>query len=269
MKRKGYYKLTRVLSAGLLKQTLILCVVLFILTMVLLLANVNERSFVMAYETLMRMAGIRYMFLGALVMLTTMTAYRIYFDNFKAGGIYTLMMLPLPRRHVFLAYCSVGIISVLMLWTVQVAALMVSYFPVVARCQQEAARFAQIREAVLPFSAARTNGLFLAMVRSDLFHILLPQSWQEGLGSLLVMLAVGVLPVYGILIGGAKRTRASLMFLVTAVILWVLTSRFDIIARGADVTAYVAGVIITGIAVIFMVADGIRRLNRDASLTGW
>ena len=51
-----------------------------------------------------------------------------------------------------------------------------------------------------------TNGLFLAVVRSDLFHILLPQSWQEGIGSLLVMLAAGILPAYGMLTGGAKRT---------------------------------------------------------------
>ena len=267
--QNDYYKLTAVLFAGQLKQTLALCAGTIVTTLGLLLASVNQTSFVMSYETMIKMAGIRYVFLGAMAMLIFITAYKIYFDNFRSGGIYTLMMLPMPRRNVFLAYCAAGIISVLMLWTAQVAALMVSYAPVAARCQQEAAVYAHINEIVLPFSVVRTNGLFLAVVRSDLFHILLPQSWQEGIGSLLVMLAAGILPAYGMLTGGAKRTRFALMFLVTAVMLWVLSSRFDIFSMGADVTAYVVGVVVTAIIVVVMAADGIRRMNKDAGLTGW
>lgn len=266
--QSDYYKLTRRLFLGVFKRNLVLCALLFVLTFLMMLGSVNETSFVLPYESLIKMVGIRYVFLVALSMLTLMAAYRIYWDNFKAGGIYTLMMLPMPRRHVYLAYCTVGVASVLMIWTTQVLALTAAYLPVVARCQHAAATFELVQKTVLPFSVVRTNGLFLAAIRSDLFHVLLPQSWQEATNTLLTMLALGFLPAYGALLSGAKRGAVVFMFAMVAVP-WTFDRRLNIILQGADITAFVVSTLFVGLILVVAVFDGIRRMNKDANLIGW
>lgn len=264
--QSDYYKLTRRLFLGMFKQNMMLCALLFILTFVLLIGSVNENSFVFAYETLIKNAGIRYVFLGALAMITIMTAYRIYADNFLSGGIYTTMMLPMPRRHVYLAYCTVGVVSVLMLWTIQVAALTAAYLPVVARCQHMASVYERVNETVLPFSVARTNGLFLAVIRGDLWHVLLPQSWQEGLSSLSILLVMGVIPAYGVLLSGARRAMSFYIPCTIAAEFWCLGNRLDVFQEGIDVTAFVVNLVLAVLLAVAAVWDGVRRMNIDANI---
>lgn len=263
--QSGYYKLTRRLFLGMFKQNIMLCALLFILTFVLMIFSVNENSFVFAYETLMDNAGIRYVFLGALAMMTLMVSYRIYADNFLSGGIYTTMMLPMPRRHVYLAYCTVGVASVLMLWTIQVLALTAAYIPVVARCQHMATVYEQVNETVLPFSVARTNGLFLSLIRNGLWHILLPQSWQEGLSSLSALLVLGVVPAYAVLLNGLRRAII-LIPCVIADALWTLGCRLSLFQNGINMTAFVASMVLAALVTIVAVSDGVRRMDIDANL---
>lgn len=264
--QSDYYKLTRRLFLGMFKQNMMLCALLFILTFVLLIASVNENSFVYAYETLMNNAGIRFIFLGGLAMMTLMIAYRIYADNFLSGGIYTTMMLPMPRRHVYLAYCTVGVASVLMLWTMQVIALTAAYLPVVARCQHMSTVYEKVNETVLPFSVARTNGLFLAVIRGSLWHILLPQSWQEVLSSLSTLLVLGVVPAYGILLSGARRAMMLLIPSAIAVAIWTLGCRLDLFQDGINMTAFVASMVLAALVTVVTVLDGVRRINIDANM---
>lgn len=267
--QSGYYKLTRRFFVDVLKRNLMLCGALFIVTILLLIGSVGENSYVYPYESLIKQAGIQNVFLGALALLTLITAYQMYTENYKTGGVYTLMMLPMPRRHVYLAYCTVGVVSVLMVWTVQVLALFAAYLPVMAKCRYFADRYEQIQQIVLPFSLMRSNGLFLAVVRGELFHVLLPQSWQEGLSSLIAMLALGFVPAYGIFLSGARR--AALLFLPIGIVdaLWALGCRFDIFTNGVSVTEFVTSMSIAALVLVAAVWDGIRRMNRDANLIGW
>lgn len=264
--QSDYYKLTRRLFLGMFKQNMMLCALLFILTFLLLITSVNEISFVFAFETLMMNAGIRYVFLGALAIMTLMTAYRIYSDNFLSGGIYTTMMLPLPRRHVYLAYCTVGLASILMLWTIQVIALTAAYLPVVARCRHMATVYERVNETILPFSVARTNGLFLAVIRSGLGHVLLPQSWQEGLSSLSALLVLGVVPAYGVLLSGARRAMMLLVPCAIAVALWTLGCRLNLFRGGINMTSFIASMVIAALVTIVAVLDGVRNMNIDANM---
>lgn len=213
-------------------------------------------------------AGIRYLFLIAIAFCMIFEAVGIYSEAFKNGGVYTLMMLPMPRRNVFLAYCARGVVCMLMLFTVQTLALLASYAPVVALCQNAAEAYSNTYGRALPFVAERTNGLFLAVIRSDLFHILLPQSIPEAISSLLALLAAGCLPAYT-LTGGFRRTHsARSVFLVCSVVclFWALGCRFDSVTMGVDITAFVISTALMAFLAAGAIVDGVRRLNRDACL---
>jgi hypothetical protein len=268
MIQNGYSKLTRRLFLLSLKRILALCAALFVLTMILMIASVNEASFVQPFESLVALAGIRYVFLVGIAFAMGCEAGSIYNEAFRSGGIYTLMMLPTPRRNVFLAYCTRGAGCMLMLFTAQTLALLASYAPVTALCRNAAEAYSQASGAVLPFMAERTNGLFLAVIRSDLFHILLPQSVPEAVNSLLALLGAGCLPAYT-LAGGFRRMRtAQSIFLAgsTVCVLWALGCRFDSVTNGMDVTAFVASTALMALILAGAVTDGVRRLNKDASL---
>jgi hypothetical protein len=268
MIQNGYTKLTRRLFSLALRRTLGLCAALFALTVILMLASVGDVNFARSYESLIYHAGIRYVFLSAVALGMLSEAIAIHAEAFRTGGAYTLMMLPTPRRNVFLAYCTRGVICVLMLWTVQTLALLAAYAPVVAVCKSAAATYAKANEITLPFNVARTNGLFLAVIRGDLFRILLPQSAPEAAGSLLALLAAGCLPAYT-LVGNFRRMNAAqgiFMVCAAACVLWALGGRFDSATNGMDLTAFVIRTALMALLAVSAVVDGVRRLNKDASL---
>lgn len=266
MIQNGYSKLTKRLFLPAVKRSLAFCALLFVLTVILMLASVSDISFLQAYESLITRAGIRYVFLAAVAIWMIGEAAAIHMEGFRNGGVYTLMMLPTPRRNVLLAYCTRGIVCVLMLWTAQTLALLAAYAPVVGLCRSAAETFVSTGGS-LPFDVVRTNGLFLAVIRSDLFHILLPQGAAEAVSSLLALLAAGCLPAYT-LAGGFRMSMAQGIFATcTAIcVLWSLGCRMDSVTMGVDITAFVASTALTGLLAAGAAADGIRRLNRDASL---
>jgi hypothetical protein len=268
MIQNGYTKLTRRLFSLALKRTLGLCAAVFGLTVILMLASVGDINFARAYESPIYHAGIRYVFMGAVALGMLSETAAIHSENFRSGGVYTLMMLPTLRRNVLLAYCTRGVVCVLMLWTVQTLALLAAYAPVVAVCKSAAATFAKANEITLPFDVARTNGLFLAVIRGDLFRILLPQSVPEAASSLLALLAAGCLPAYT-LVGSLKRISVAqgiFMVCAAACVLWAIGCRFDSAAMGIDLTAFVASTALMALLAAGAVMDGVHRLNRDASL---
>jgi len=269
MIQNGYTKLTQRLFSLALRRILILCAAVFTLTMILTLASVGEYNFTRSYDVLVWMAGIRYIFLAAVAIWMLSEAAAIYSENFRTGGVYTLMMLPTPRRNVLLAYCTRGVVGMLMLWTAQTAALLISYAPTVAICERAAAFFEQTSGMQIPFEMARTNGLFLAVIRSDLFRILLPQSVPEAVSSLLALLAAGCLPAYMLVAGGMRRSSAAqgiFMVCAAACVLWALGCRFNSVTMGIDLTAFIASMALMALLAADSVIDGIRRLNRDANL---
>ncbi|NLJ40511.1 MAG: hypothetical protein GX352_02705 [Clostridiales bacterium] len=235
MIQNGYSKLAKRLFMLVIKRIFLLCALLFALTFILLLVSIGEMNFTKTYESLIECAGIRYIFLAAIAFWMMSEAVSIYTENFRNSGIYTMMMLPTPRRNVFLAYCTRGVVCMLMLWTVQTLALLAAYEPVTALSKNAAAPFAEANEMILPFNTVRTNGLFLAVIRSDLFRILLPQSVPEAISSLLALLAAGCLPAL-MLTGGLRHTTTSRSVFAgcaAVCVLWALGCRFGSVMAGA------------------------------------
>lgn len=268
MIQNGYTKLTRRLFALVLKRGLILSGALFALTAILLLLSVNAITFVQPYESLITRAGIRYVFLVALAVWIESEAVSIHVDLHRNGGVYTMMMLPTPRRNVFLAYCTRGVVCVLMLWMAITFALLASYAPVAALCQNAAETFRQTGGSAEVLDVARTNGLFLAVVRSDLFHILLPLSIPEAISSLLILLSAGCLPALTLVCRFRRAGLVQGLVLAGTVICvyWALACRFDSVTMGIDTTAFAASTVILALLAAGSVIYSVRRLNRDAAL---
>lgn len=264
----GYYKLTKQLFKLSFKRTLVMSTGLLLLTTILMLNSVNQTSFILAYESLMVSVGIRYVFLAAVVFWMISETAAIHFECIKGGGYNIVMMLPTPRRNVFLSYCTRGVVCVLIIWTSQILALLAAYVPVVTLCNNTAITFAQARDLMLPFDVPRTNGLFLAVIRSDLFHILLPQSVPEAISSLLILLGVGCLPAY-VLAGGFRRmnmVHGILAGLTAIFLLWSLINRFNSTTMGIDLTAFVISTALLLLFVTIAIIDGVRQLNKEANL---
>lgn len=202
----GICKLTRQLFYLALGRNLIIDSLLFALTWTLLLLNTQGANSLLAYETLINLAAIPYLFIASLLAGILVNAFGNYLDHERRHGIYTTMMLPMPRWQVGLAYGLAAILQVLLLWTTQVVALLSAYRPVVAICERAARQYVAMQGWQLPFSVERSNGLFLAFLRSDFLRILLPFHWTEAIGSLLILLLAGALPVIGLGLPVARKS---------------------------------------------------------------
>ncbi|MDO5111069.1 MAG: hypothetical protein Q4E65_02070 [Clostridia bacterium] len=191
-----YYKLTNFVYRYFFLQNILLCAGLFFTTLVLLsgfaVGNTNNALHaLLPYESIIYRSGMPYVFAGALCLQALLTTLRCMVDFGRTGGASILLLLPGSRRVMILAFVTAGMLGALMLYAAQTLGLLAAYPSILCSCQDavDASKSLQLHAPV-----ARTNGLFLAMLRSDLFHILLPQSSLETLHTLLLLLAFGGAP---------------------------------------------------------------------------
>ncbi len=260
----GYYKLTRQVFKGVFLRVMVMCAALIVLTFAKLIGSVNLESFTQPYEALISASGIATVFFGAVGVFMLLLILQIFMDIHRNKGYAVVMMLPMPRRHVLFAYCTAGVIGILMLWAVQTLALILAYGPVTAACESTAVEYERVYKTVLPFAMARTNGLFLAVVRGDLFHILLPMGIPEALSSLLLIFTAGCLPAYGLL-GEKKHIAVVTMLLTFVLLIFVVTQRMNSM-WGIELNGFVWRTVLMGLALVYMLAVSVYRLNRSANV---
>ncbi len=190
-----YYKLTNFVYKYFFLQNILLCLALFFVTHIMLsafaLSNTdNALHAFLPYESIIYLSNLPYVFVGSLCLQAILSSLRCMGDFSRMGGVNIFLMLPGSRRAMVLAFISAGVLGALMLFATQTISLLTAYPSVVSACQSAANTSSQ----QLGFPVARSNGLFLAVLRSDLFHILLPQSLPETLHSLLLLLCFGSAP---------------------------------------------------------------------------
>lgn len=261
----AYYKLTAHLFKSSLKRNLLLSAALFILTWILLLSVVSGENSLFAYETLTDISNLPYVFMGSIALSAILTAFQIYLDVHRNHGSHILLTLPLPRRTVFFAYCTVGILGILMIWSAGILALFSAYVPVTNKCETAAAAYAKWKEFMLPFEVHRTNGLFLAAIRNGLFRLLLPLSLPEALNSVLIILTAGCLPAYGLL-GGPKRVGPVLMLFALAEVIYAMNCRYEIFTGYNNAARPFTTTVIMALLFVYLIISGIVRLNRSANI---
>lgn len=270
---KGY-TLTRILFLRMVKPIVLLAGFVAALNLILLLTRVNTETCVFAYEQIISLAGIRYLLIGVFAIFAVLAGLRIYSDNFRSGGVYTTLLLPMKRRHVFFSYWVVGVVFLLILWTAFTLSLMLGYPLVTAACQSTAESLRGPVDAygnatrLIPFDVIRTNGLFLAAIRSDVFRILLPQTFMELLASLTLLLFVSVLPAATVL--GIPKKAAPFFagggLLLMGFALYYRQVSDYFYQYGTDKSTFFTLHTIMLLMLAGAIAISVWRLNRDANL---
>ena len=280
--QSGYYKLTR----RLMPQTLKACALLFAMLCVFGSAKLYggfggysmlfvSYPYLMPYDALLQTTGVHVVFFGALAVFLVASTLRIHRDIYRGKGVYTVMTLPFPRRHVFFAYCTAGVLGILLLWAAQVALLLLWYPILTAACQNLFAKSELYQTAAI--TLYRTNGLFLAAVRGPLFKLLLPMTALEWLSTLLFALTLGCLPAY-LLIGERKRASWVFAFPVVPMLGTAVVHRWSCatgeygysglyslhIADGR--TAFIVSAALALALLAFILWRGVHNCNRDGNL---
>ncbi len=276
--QSGYYKLTRRLMPQTLKACALLFAALCIYGFATLYRGITSPvmisyPYLLPYESLLQNTGTPVVFFCALAIFLVAGSLRIHRDVHRGKGVYTVMTLPFPRRHVFFAYCTAGVIGILLLWAAQVVLLLLWYPILSAACQSLFKAGELYQTAAL--SLHRANGLFLAAVRGPLFRLLLPMTALEWLSTLLFALMLGCLPAY-LLIGERKRASWIFIFFVPAIVT-AFTHRWSCATEEYGYSMYslpiadgrMAFIVSTALALVllaFMLWRGIHNCNRDGNL---
>ncbi|MDL2217970.1 ABC transporter permease [Christensenellaceae bacterium OttesenSCG-928-M15] len=201
------YKLTRILFSRVMGPLAVFCALLLVSVVALLMTNVNAETYAMPYEGHIENARVGYAVFALLCLAAVYLGGRIYADNFKNGGVYTIMMLPMRRRNVFFAHVAMCTLFMLVMFVAAALTLAVCH-PIVTNSCQHAANTALMQyrgqfsanatiwayEGMPPFDVSRDNGFFLAVIRSGLLRVFLPQNFLDAVFSLILLLSFGVAP---------------------------------------------------------------------------
>lgn len=280
--QSGYYKLTRRLMPQTLKACALLFAGLCIYGSAKLYGGFDGYSmlfvpypYLLPYESLLQNTGAHIVFFCALAIFLVTGTLRIHRDIHRGKGVYTVMTLPFPRRHVFFAYCTAGIVGILLLWAAQVVLLLL-WYPILTAASQDLFKAGELYQTAA-LSLHRANGLFLAAVRGPLFRLLLPMTALEWFSTLLFALILGCLPAY-LLIGERKRAAWVFVFPVVPMLGIAFTHRWACatgdysygglyslgIADGR--AAFIVSAALALALLAFMLWRGIHNCNRDGNL---
>ena len=280
--QSGYYKLTRQLMPQTLKTCLLLFAAMCIFGSAKLYGGIEGFNplpypYLLPYDALVQTTGIHIVFFIVLAVFLVVSVLHIHRDLYRSKGFYTIMTLPIPRRHVFFAYCTAGIVGVLLLWAAQVVLLLLWYPILTAACQNIIAFRSSEFYQNAALSLYRANGLFLAAVKGPLFRLLLPMTVIDWLSSLLFALMLGCLPAY-LLIG--ERKRAAWVFSFPLAPAFAITVRYRWSCATGEYnngglyslgiadghTAFIVSAALAVALLAFMLWRGVYNCNRDGNL---
>ncbi len=254
-------------SKCMLKKQFILCAILFVLTELIMLVSPTQHGSMSAYEDLMLSSNVHAIFVGAIIVCVGFMVFDLARNVVMQNGKSVLLMLPGKRREVYIALMLFCTLSVLMVFATQLLALIIAYVPTMAVAQSSAELYASQLEMELLVDAGRTNGLYLAMITSDLFRLLLPQSLVEFGVTLSFLLYLGVLPAFICLC--ASKVEIG-VFAVGLIVGFNFLLRQLTVSLSFDTSSFASDYIYPMLLLLFlsgwMVFSGIRKLNESANL---
>ena len=95
-------------------------------------------------------------------------------------GIYTMLLLPMKRHEVYLAFVLSAAAAVALYYLLWLVLMVAAYFPLMSFYKMQAAKeiFVLTRDNIVTgLDASRTNGLFLAFHRSTFLDMVFPSSF--------------------------------------------------------------------------------------------
>lgn len=226
---RSFYRLLNIEFAKWLVIVVPVCAIAIVAPLILLQRKlryyseftVNER-----YEDVFVASGSGLLYAGLLVVICGYFLLMQYADYWGSKSIYTYLTLPVKREHIYFSRLLVLLTALLMLLASIVIGIRIGY-----------ALYASKVAGYGDGQFVMHNGYFLAVIRSDLFRLILPLSFSRIISSLglLTALATG-------LYNAVLCERSRQWFALTAVaaaagtIFWVVGYRLNEEANMHDPT---------------------------------
>ena len=231
--------------------------------------NLSINSF-LPYEMLLKNSGVFLVFLigfGGIFFAVLKNARGCYT---KSKSIYTLLTLPMPREHIYMAFLLSGITTILTFLAFQLFLFLLWYVPVMVignDLSMQTPLHLPDGSVVRGFGSMVNNGLFLAFVRSPFFRVFYPLDlW--GIFWLILSLALILTATYymafstGNRLFGKISVAVSIFLAVRIFFMRILQGRMAVTINTEHII-YI--VVCIGLTIIF-VYMGIHELKKAENL---
>lgn len=135
-----------------------------------------------SYDMIVDQSWMPLAFVVGLLAILVGIALQMHSFSTNGKGIYTLFLLPMRRREVYLSFLLSAMASVALYYVLWLLLLIVAYFPMMAIYESRAAEvvFQMTRDTVVTgLEVQHSNGLFLAFRRSSFLALCFPVLFWE------------------------------------------------------------------------------------------
>jgi hypothetical protein len=208
---KGLYRLINVEFALWLRLILILCIAAVISPLILLHSatkNYNEYVVNERFEDVYVSSGCVILFLILCAIACAFFLKTVYAGYWGSKSIYTYLTLPIKRESLYFSKLIVFATCLLLLLAAQLVSIRLGY-------AVYAARVGSYGDGQFILH----NGWFLAIIRSEIFRILLPLSFSRILSSVSIFIVILTGFYYGAL---CERSRKYWGFVAIVAAVWIV-----------------------------------------------
>ncbi|WP_339203819.1 hypothetical protein MHH56_21995 [Paenibacillus sp. FSL K6-3182] len=194
---RTFYRLLQYEFSTWLKAIMLLCTAVIVIPLYLLhmfVKDYGEYTIHERYENIYASSGCIIVFLLCIAAACGFFLKTIYAGYWGSKSIYMFLSLPVRRESIYFSKIVVFVICLLMLLGSQLISIKLGYDVV-------SAKFASYGEGRF----SMTNGLFLAVIRSDFFRIIMPLNLSRILSSASILFMITTALYYGALCERSKR----------------------------------------------------------------
>lgn len=250
---KSFYRLVNHHLLGILKPLLFIYAITIISPLILL--GFAPKDYINAYsrfEQIFSSSGCTIAFAVCFAATCIICMTGIYGLYWKSKSIYTLLTLPVKREKIYLS----GLIAVLICLMGFVASSLTGIFLGYALFAPTLTRI--VNNQVYYYRMQ--NGLFLALIRSELFRLLIPLSSESFFSSLTILITTASTLYYGIICERSHR-----YFALLAAVLVIIFMSYTIAQRinMGNANMYLNGTVLLTCSALFT-WHGIKLTKRSS-----
>ena len=246
--RKWYHLLNEEFS-GILKPLLVIC--LFNTAGQLLLVKIRARDFealISRFENLYISSGSVILFTICLLAVVGLFVIAFYRHYWGSKSIYTLMTLPVSRSKIYLAMFVSNCLGLMLFYLLNFVTVFLSYCLYVSELNNFSSGKAYIMN----------NGLFLGLVRSDVFRMIFPLTLDGQLFLAIAFLLIPAAVLFSVI--SERGLRYSNLILSGISIFLIVVG----ISQGIASTVTTLVNVLMTILLVLLVAISIRLVNKNS-----
>ncbi|WP_130614228.1 hypothetical protein [Cohnella abietis] len=252
---KGLYRLVNIEFMRWLLFLMLLCIAALVIPILIMNSAVNNYAMLhnhSRFEDLYIASGSAFLFPIFLALVCLYFLKTFYAGYWGSKSVYTYLTLPIRRESLYLSKLIVFMISLLLLILVQFVSIRLGY-----------ALFVNKAGDYIDGKFIMNNGLYLAFVRSDFFHLLLPFSFSRILSSCSMLLVITTGIYYAALCERSKKYWGVIALGAAALLLYrVLTYRLNESSHYFEPTSLYPSSLMLLLLSGFFLWHGLRMIKR-------